>query len=315
MSDLRGDPGVPAVPGPTPPSSGLLRVALGRIERGGERAFVDHLRESATPLVTGQPALRGFSAGYLRDQGTDRFIVVSHWDPSAVAAGLDVLGPAQPRAGDRLAGVATVEAVDEYESLPPADGGIVDFPGGVIRHSRATIRPERLEAGYERLKRSAETLHHARLLVSQYVGRAFDTAGGRIMTASVWPSLAALESFVGPRPSGGLLFPEMQGFFSEVAIEHFTTFEIGFSTVPVAPPRRAVAIRFRDRATADAAVAGLRAALDLGSRDLVVAPLGHLEGGEPSVEVVIVLRVLPEQRFEAERLVLDLAGELLAPVP
>lgn len=292
---------------------GILRVSTGEVRRGAEREFVSLVAARISRALAETPALRGFAGGYRRVEGRDHFALVSYW-ASAAALGR-ILGerPEDPTTMAGLLGTAaTAERIEHYEVLPPAVGGIVDFSGGVIRLSRTTIRPERLAAGYERIHRSGDELARERMLIAQYIGRRLADGRHRVVTASVWPSLAAVEAFVGPRPTEGLIFPEMAAYIDEVSIEHYHTIEFGFGAASYEPPRRAFAVRFADRATADAAIAQLRASFRLGEKDAVVAPLGRTEPGSGTGdEVVVVIRIPPAERFEAERMIADLGGAFL----
>lgn len=292
---------------------GILRVATGEVRRGAEREFVSLVAARISRALSETPALRGFAGGYRRVEGRDHFALVSYW--ASEAALRRTLGEHADRvesAYDLLGTTAVAQRVEHYEVLPPADGGIVDFSGGVIRLSRTTIRPERLAAGYERIHRSADELARERMLIAQYIGRRVSDGRHRVVTASVWPSLAAVEAFVGPRPTEELIFPEMAAYIDDVSIEHYHTIAFGFGAASYEPPRRAFAVRFADRAAADGAIARLRDSFRLGEKDAVVAPLGRTEPGSGTGdEVVVVIRIRPGDRFDAERMIADLGGAFL----
>jgi heme-degrading monooxygenase HmoA len=292
---------------------GVLRVSTGEVRRGAEREFVSLVAARISRALSETPALRGFAGGYRRVEGRDQFALITYW-ASAESLGR-ILGERPEDAASiatLLGTAATAERIEHYEVLPPAGGGIVDFSGGVIRLSRTTIRPERLAAGYERIHRSADELARERMLIAQYIGRRMADGRHRVVTASVWPSLAAVEAFVGPRPTEELIFPEMAAYLDEVSIEHYHTIEFGFGAASYEPPRRAFAVRFADRATADGAIERLRDSFRLGEKDAVVAPLGRTEPGSGTGdEVVVVIRIRPGDRFEAERMIADLGGAFL----
>lgn len=307
---------LPGLPRPAERSVGVLRISVGRVRRGSEREFVERVRAHVSTLLVASPGLRGFAGGYRREGGGERFALVSFWSSDRAGGRLDEAD----RGGDSfLAGAADIERTDDYDALSPADGGLVDFSGGVIRLGRTTLLASRLEAGYERLRRSGDELQRTRMLIAQYMGRQVRDGDDAILTASVWPSLAALEAFVGPRPTGSILFPEMSTYLGPVSIEHFHTIEFGFGPDAYVPPRRAIAVRFTAPG-ADEAIAAIRATLTLGERDLVVAPLGRTGNAatdddvHEGEQVIVVIRVVPAERFEAERLVEDLGGELLTAV-
>lgn len=289
----------------------LLRVVRGRVARGRETDFIAVCRRQVSDGAR-SPGLMAFFAGYRRVDGTDEFVIASTWETeedAARTAGED----GSPRAADALAGIAKIDSVDRYQLLEPTFRGIVDAPGGVIRLSRAVLRPERRQAFLAWLTARDPDLRRQRLLVGWALGEQVDGDATQVIAVTAWPSPLVIESLAEPGRDGTSLFAATDQFVTDTTVEQYTAIGLELpDELADISSRRVIAARFASRDAADAAAADLEKEVPSARETpIAVAALGAPGTAADVSSYLVVARVTGADYPVAERLIADHVGEVI----
>jgi len=297
----------------------LLRLIRGNVAAGREADFVAMCRQQAIDRARAQ-GLVSFFTGYQPAAGHDKFVMAAVWDSEAdaVQAGGDAHQPAIVAIFD---GVATVESFDVYDIIEPAFRGVVDAPGGVVRVTTARVSSGGLK----------ELLHW---LVAQPRGRASttqrlllgwalaqrqlgDSEEIEVVAVTAWPSPLVIEAVAEPGRTGATLYADIDRFTDDVRVEQYRVVALELpDALSDVGSRRVIAARFDSGAAADAAAAGLHAALGSPQEaNISVAPLGAPGAPADALSFIVVARVSISEYARAERLIAQLSGEVILSQP
>jgi|SRR4051794_24420891 hypothetical protein len=297
----------------------LLRLIRGNVAAGREADFVAMCRQQAIDRARAQ-GLVSFFTGYQPAAGHDKFVMAAVWDSEAdaVQAGGDAHQPAIVAIFD---GVATVESFDVYDIIEPAFRGVVDAPGGVVRVTTARVSSGGLK----------ELLHW---LVAQPRGRASttqrlllgwalaqrqlgDSEEIEVVAVTAWPSPLVIEAVAEPGRTGATLYADIDRFTDDVRVEQYRAVALELpDALSDVGSRRVIAARFDSGAAADAAAAGLHAALGSPQEaNISVAPLGAPGAPADALSFIVVARVSISEYARAERLIAQLSGEVILSQP
>jgi len=297
----------------------LLRLIRGNVAAGREADFVAMCRQQAIDRARAQ-GLVSFFTGYQPAAGHDKFVMAAVWDSEAdaVQAGGDAHQPAIVAIFD---GVATVESFDVYDIIEPAFRGVVDAPGGVVRVTTARVSSGGLK----------ELLHW---LVAQPRGRASttqrlllgwalaqrqlgDSEEIEVVAVTAWPSPLVIEAVAEPGRTGATLYADIDRFTDDVRVEQYRAVALELpDALSDVGSRRVIAARFDSGGAADAAAAGLHAALGSPQEaNISVAPLGAPGAPADALSFIVVARVSISEYARAERLIAQLSGEVILSQP
>jgi quinol monooxygenase YgiN len=292
----------------------VLRIVRGRVLPGRQEQFAERVRSFTTAEVAGMHGLLAFMAGYRREGPSERFVLVSSWESGHAVA--DSLGPsplAKPKSADVLADVALIDEVEHFDLLGPIHRGVLDG-GGVIRITRATIRPGARGRLFAFMAQKGREIDASRLLLAFAVGERAEEGVAHMIGISAWASSMVVDALADPDRVGQSLFVALDDIVDHVTVEAYRSMPLGLpESLRRLGGRRILLARFPTRSDADRAAARVEAAVPT-SRDagVAVAPLAVAAVGETHV---LVARVATIELGRVERLISDLGGEVLEDLP